>query len=309
MQQFNRLPDLKYVGHEKQKLTLHLFFQIMGKIRLGLVPRKNHWWYITLYVFEKGFTTGPISTDHGYASFSISLNILEHKLEVMHSNGGHRSFSVEKGLSVSQFYDRLISLLKGFNIEFKAKPKPFDLKIDAEFGDIMDIDQYDNEYATTYWHTFIWVDSVFKDFSGKFYGKTCPVHMYWHSMDLAVTRFSGKKAPEMDPNARLSDKDAYSHECISFGFWGGDENIQEPAFYSYTHPSPEGLENETIYPDTANWVMNNGTPMAILSLADLRRAENPKVDLLEFMETTYQAGARLSGWPVKEFEVPPLKDL
>lgn len=309
MELTNRLPDLKYAGHEKEKLTLHLFFQIMGKIRMGLAPRKNHWWNITIYVFEKGFTTGPIAVDDGYASFSISLNILEHELEIMHSEEGHRSFSLEKHLSVAQFYDRIISLLKGFNIEFKSRPRPFDLNIDKEFGEIEDIANYDKEYATSYWHTFMWVDSVFKEFSGRFYGKTCPVHLYWHSMDLAVTRFSGKKAPEMDGNARLSDKDAYSHECISFGFWAGDDNIQEPAFYSYTYPAPEGLEEEILFPETANWVMNNGSPMAILSLADLRRAENPRLDLLEFLESTYQAGANLSGWPVKEFEVPPLSDL
>lgn len=309
MEQFNRLPELKYAGHEQEKLSLHLFFQIIGKLRLGLSPRKNHWWYATLYVFEKGFTTGPISIDDGYASFSVSLNILEHKLELMHSDAGHRSFSLEKGLSVAQFYDRLISLLKGFDIEFRAQAKPFDLNIKKDFQEIKEIKDYDKEYATNFWHTFIWVDSVFKKFSGRFYGKSSPVHLYWHSMDLAVTRFSGKKLPVNNQDARLSDKDAYTHECISFGFWVGDENIQEPAFYSYTFPAPEGLQEEVLYPAEANWIMNNGSPMAIFTLADLRKTENPRASLLEFLESAYQAGANLAGWPVKELEVLPLNEL
>lgn len=309
MEYLNRLPDLKYVGHEKEKLSLHLIFQVIGKLRLGLTPRKNHWWFATLYVFEKGFTTGPISINDGYSSFSISLNIPEHELEIMHSEAGHRSFSIEKGMSIAQIYDRLISLLKAFDIEFHSQPKPFDLNIDKTFQEIHDVRHYNNEYVQAFWQTFMWADSLLKEFSGRFYGKTSPVHLYWHSMDLAVTRFSGKKVPDVHEVGRLSDKDAYSHECISFGFWPGDDHIQEPAFYSYTFPAPEALEDEALYPSEANWIMNNGSPMAIYTLADLRKTENPRLSLLEFLESAYQAGANLAGWPIGEFEVPPLEKL
>lgn len=305
----NVLPDLKYVGNEKKKLTLHLYFQIMGKIRMCFVPRKNHWWYITLYVNEKGFTTGPIPIDNDYESFSLTLNILENKLDIFKSTGEIRSFRLEKNLSVADFYNYLISILKELDIDVKINGKPYDLNIDKRFSEIEEIHHYSKKYATTYWKTFLWVDSVFKEFSGRFYGKTCSVHLYWHSMDLAVTRFSGKQAPPMSKDARISDKDAYSHECISFGFWAGDDKVQEPAFYSYTYPSPEDLEEQSLEPQDANWVMNNGVPMAILTYSDLKEFDNPKKVLLEFLESAYVAGADLAGWNMEEFKVPPLKDL
>lgn len=309
MENINVLPELKYVGNEKKKLTLHLFFQILGKVRMCFMPRKNHWWYITLYVNEKGFTTGPIPVENGFESFSLTLNILENKLDIFKSTGEIRSFRLEKGLSVSDFYNYLLSILKELDINVKINGKPFDLNIDKRFSEITEYHHYNKEYVTTYWKTFLWVSSVFKEFSGRFYGKTCPVHLYWHSMDLAVTRFSGKKAPAMPAEARTSDKDAYSHECISFGFWAGDENVQEPAFYSYTFPAPENLNNQPLEPDSANWIMNNGSPMAVLTYADLNKKDNPRKILLDFLESAYQAGASLAGWDIENFKVPPLKQL
>ncbi|PTX44941.1 hypothetical protein C8P64_0927 [Christiangramia gaetbulicola] len=309
MENINVLPELKYVGNEKKKLTLHLFFQILGKVRMCFMPRKNHWWYITLYVNEKGFTTGPIPIEDGFESFSLTLNILENKLDIFKSTGEIRSFRLEKGLSVSDFYNYLLSTLKELDINVKINGKPFDLNIDKRFSEITEYHHYNKEYVTAYWKIFLWVSSVFKEFSGRFYGKTCPVHLYWHSMDLAVTRFSGKKAPAMPAEARTSDKDAYSHECISFGFWAGDDNVQEPAFYSYTFPAPENLDNQPLEPGNANWIMNNGSPMAVLTYADLKEKDNPRKILLEFLESAYQAGASLAGWDIENFKVPPLKEL
>ncbi|TBW27044.1 DUF5996 family protein [Gramella sp. KN1008] len=303
------LPDLKYVGNENKKLSLHLFFQIIGKIRMALTPRRNHWWNITLYVNEKGFTTGPIYIDNGYASFTMSIDILDHEFIIFKSNGEARSFQLEHDLSVAQFYERVMEFLKELGIDVSIHPKPFDLNIDKRFDEIEEIRHYDAIYATNYWHVFLWIDSVFKEFSGRFYGKTCPVHLYWHSMDLAVTRFSGRKAPPMPDEARLSDREAYSHECISFGFWAGDDNIQEPAFYSYTYPSPEDLAREELEPPKAKWIINNGTPMAILTYADLKEEDNPRKVLLEFLESAYQAGARRAGWDVEALRVPPLSEL
>ena len=309
MENTNVLPELKYVGNEKKKLTLHLFFQILGKVRMCFMPRKNHWWYITLYVNEKGFTTGPMPIEDGFESFSLTLNILENKVDIFKSTGEIRSFRLEKGLSVADFYNYLISTLKELDINVKINGKPFDLNIDKRFSEITEYHHYNKEYVTTYWKTFLWISSVFKEFSGRFYGKTCPVHLYWHSMDLAVTRFSGKKAPAMPAEARTSDKDAYSHECISFGFWAGDEKVQEPAFYSYIFPAPQGLDQQPLEPENANWIMNNGSPMAVLTYADLQEVDNPRKILLEFLESAYQAGTFLAGWDIESFKVPPLKEL
>ncbi len=305
----NRLPELIYIGKEQEKLTLHLFFQIIGKIRMSFTPRKNHWWYITLYISEKGFTTGAIPFDEGFESFSITFNLINSRLEISVSNGSYEFFELKNGLSVAEFYSDLRQLLKKLEIPVTIHPKPFDQNIDRSFSEISDIHNYDREYSYNFWKVFRWVDVIFKEFSGRFYGKTCPVHLYWHSMDLAVTRFSGREAPKLPQEARLSDKDAYSHECISFGFWAGDENMKEPAFYSYTYPSPDNLSEEILQPSDAKWIMNNGSPMAILTYADLQKSFNPREILLNFLESAYRAGAKLANWDIEKLEVPPLKSL
>lgn len=309
MKTASRLPDFKYVGHEKEKLSLHLLFQMMGKIRMCFMPRKNHWWYITLYVNEEGFTTGPMPVKDGFETFSINLKVLDDEIQVRKSTGELKSFALEEGTNLGTFYKRLMEIMDQLSIPVKINSRPYDLDIADKFSEITHLHHYDPDYVRAYWKAFRWTDGVFKEFSGRFYGKTCPVHLYWHSMDLAVTRFSGKKAPPMPEEARISDKDAYSHECISFGFWAGDDNVQEPAFYSYTFPSPEGLDNQPLEPKEANWVMNNGTPMAILTYSDLLEKDNPRKALLEFLESAYQAGASLANWNIKELKVPPLSEL
>ncbi|MTI21694.1 hypothetical protein E1176_11740 [Fulvivirga sp. RKSG066] len=309
MKQPIALPKLQYKGFEKNKLTLHLYLQILGKIRMGAMPRKNHWWYITEYISTEGITTGNIPYREGTESFNITLNIHSHSLHVSTSTGKKHSFNLGYGFTVAQFYDHLIDGLKALEIPFMIYDKPFDLNINKPFRKIKEYHHYDKTYTQQFWHTMLWVSDVFKEFSGRFYGKTCPVHLYWHSLDLAVTRFSGKKAPQMDAKAHLSDKDAYTHECISFGFWAGDENMQEPAFYSYTYPSPDAIDKEPLSPSSASWIDANGSPMAILRYNDVCKSTTPRKELLDFMESAYQAGAKLAGWPIDELTVPALKDI
>ncbi|NJC27173.1 DUF5996 family protein [Neolewinella antarctica] len=304
------LPALAYVGKEKSKLTLHLFLQIIGKIRLGQTARKNHWWYITEYISTRGLTTGPVPYDNGTKNFTITLNVLRHTLEVENTEGAQDSFDLAPGLTVADFYRQLTGILEKQEITYDILAKPFDLKgIDQGFDQITDYHHYDPDYTFRLWKILTWIDAVFKEFSGRFYGKTCPVHLYWHSMDLTVTRFSGREAPPMPEDARISDKDAYSHEVISFGFWPGDDTVKEPAFYSYTYPSPEGLDQEPISPASAEWVDNNGSPMAYLGYADLLKEKDPRSALLAFLETSYQAGAKLAGWDLEHFTVKDLEAL
>ncbi len=265
----NVLPKLLYEGKEKQKLTLHLFFQIMGKIRMSHSPRKNHWWYITLYIDTKGFTTGPIPYGENFETFTLLLDLQRHRLEIFTSGGEEASIELSEEVSVSVFYLQLKAILKRFGIASKIVNKPFDLNIDKGFDELTDFKNYDREYVERYWKVMLWASNIFKTFSGRFYGKTCPVQLYWHSMDLAVTRFSGKRAPKMPSEARISDKEAYSHECISFGFWAGDPNIPEPAFYSYTFPAPEGIEKTKLGVEQAKWVESNGNWLAILPYSHL----------------------------------------
>lgn len=303
------LPELPLEAWEQTKTTLHLYLQIVGKIRLKMMPRKNHWWYVTLYISPKGLTTHAIPYEDGAETFEITFNFIEHQLEIVTSRGQLETFDLMEGLSVSEFYQQLFATLSRFGIEVTIVNRPYDLPIDKPFSEISEYASYQKEYVQQFWRTMMWVDGVFKEFSGRFYGKTTPVHLYWHSLDLAVTRFSGKQAPPMPAESTVSDKDAYSHEVISFGFWAGDANVREPAFYSYTYPSPEGLSEEPLLPDSANWVNNNGSPMAILRYDDLRQAEHPRKQLLDFLESAYQAGSNLSGWNNEAFKVPPLSEM
>lgn len=303
------LPTLSYKGNEEKKMTLHLFLQIMGKIRLRMTPRKNHWWYVTEYVSSQGLTTGSIPYNSGLDKFSITLNVIKHELEVSTSKGERESFSLHKSLTVADFYKKLIAIIQKLNIPVSILDVPYDLGINKPFGEITEYHNYDEIYTKDLWRILLWVDDVFKEFSGGFYGKTCPVHLYWHSMDLAVTRFSGNEAPPKGDDARISDKDAYTHECISFGFWAGDENVPEPAFYSYTYPSPEGLDQESLSPSSSEWVDNNGSPMAILKYNNLLAQDDPREALLNFMESAYQAGAKRANWDIEKLKVPALDKL
>ena len=304
-----KLPTLAYKGNESKKMTLHLFFQILGKIRLKLTPRKNHWWYATEYVSTQGITTDAIPYDEGMNTFDMTINVHQHQLEVRTSKGEFASFSLLNGISVADFYQQLMEILQRFNIAVSIVDKPYDVTIDKPFGEITEYHHYEESYTQDFWRTLLWVDGVFKEFSGRFYGKTCPVHLYWHSMDLAITRFSGEQAPPMPAGARLSDKDAYSHECISFGFWAGDENVPEPAFYSYTYPSPEGIDQEPLRPSEALWGDSNGSPMALLTYHHLLQTADPRTALLDFLESAYTAGAKSVHWDIKKFAVPALENL
>ncbi len=296
-------PSLPLEAWEDTKKTLHLYIQIIGKIRLSLMPRKNHWWYVTLYVNTRGLGTSPMPYED--FTFEINLDFVSHQLQVMTSRGGNASFSLHEGLSVAEFHQKLFSLLAKEGIHVNIKAIPYDLPQKEPFAEITYLSAYSKEYVRRYWNILVQVDQVMKAFSGRFYGKTCPVHLYWHHLDLAVTRFSGKGGPEVAWKT-VADRDAYSHEVISFGFWPGDEQTRGAAFYSYTYPSPEGLDQEALQPAAAQWVDNNGSPMALLMYDDLRKKAHPKQALMDFLESAYQAGAKRASWDVEDFRVKPL---
>jgi hypothetical protein len=304
------LPALPLKEWENTKMTLHLYLQIVGKIKLKVMPRRNHWWNITLHVNARGITTN--SMFNGNESFEIQFNFIDHKLEITTSRGEYESFKLHEGLSVANFHDKLFTILNELGINVKILDKPYSLPdknpITTPFAEITEYASYQEDYVEKFWQILLWVDGTFNEFSGRFYGKACPVHIYWHHMDLVVTRFSGKKVP-LAPGMRLSDKDAYSHEVISFGFWAGDENTPGPAFYSYTYPSPPGLNQTPLKPKSAQWVDNNGSPMALLMYDDVRKEADPHQALLDFLQSAYEAGATLAGWNMDEMRVPELQEL
>jgi hypothetical protein len=304
-----KLPYLAFDEWSKTRVTLHLILQIIGKIRLKSTPRKNHWWYITQYVTTKGFSTHSIPMADGINTFEIILNVHEKSVQLHSSTGEEKEILLTDGYTVSEFYQNIIGILNDWGIHPKFINKPLDMGIDKSFNELTEYHHYDWDSIHKFWQMMLWNDGVFKEFSGRFYGKTCPVQIYWHHMDLAVTRFSGKLAPKMDSKARVLEKDSYSHEVISFGFWAGDDNMPEPAYYAYAAPSPPNLNQEPLQPEQALWIEANGSPMAILKFKDLLNYPDPRKVLLDFLESAYLAGAKLANWDVEKLTVPSLNDL
>jgi hypothetical protein len=305
----NNLPELPYNEWIESRLTIHLIFQIIGKVRLKLTARKNHWWYATIYVTPNGFSTHNIPIDSGVESIEIEINVRRKAVVINHSSAGEVKIDLQDGFSVADFYKTFMGILTNYGLQPEFINKPIDLEVEKPFDQITEYHHFDWPYIEKFWQIMLWNNAIFQEFSGRFYGKTCPVHIYWHHLDLAVTRFSGKKLPPVDKSMRILERDTYSHEQISFGFWAGDPSLQEPMYYSYTYPSPEGLDEEPLSPSQAFWQDSNGSPMALLRYEEVRMAEDPRAYVLDFLESAYQAGAKLAGWNIEELRVPPLEEI
>ena len=289
------LSPLPLDAWEGTKETLHRYAQVVGKIRLANAPFKNHWWHVTLYVGSRGLTTGPIP--YGRTNFEIELDLLNNRLETRTATGGSFGFSLDD-LPVAHFYRRLVDGLAALGIDVSINTTPFDLDDDQPLDKNVFHCTCDAEYAKRYWQILVWTTGVFEEFAGRFNGKQSPVHLFWHSFDLALARFSGRLAPERE-GADPVTREAYSHEVISFGFWPGGGDVREPAYYSYTAPEPDGLTNQPLQPDAAHWLPEGGT--ANLPYEAVRGSESPEKTLLAFLETAYQAGAKTAGWDLEDF--------
>ena len=292
-----RFPEMPLDEWRSTKNTLHLYCQIVGKIRLALHPRLNHWWHVPLYVSPRGLTTRPIPYRAG--NFEIELDLKSHKLEIRTSEGKVEDFALFDGLAVADFYASLFSNLAKLDIVPAIRAIPYEAPSKTPFAEDTENRSYDKEYVERFHQVLVAVDDVLEQFRGRFIGKSTPVHMFWHSFDLALTRFSGKRAPVRD-GANSVERDAYSHEVISFGFWFGDDNVPAPAFYSYTAPEPLGLAEEPLTPAEAKWQESNGSHLALLMYDDVRDQPNAHETILDFLESAYQAGAKQAGWDVEE---------
>lgn len=295
-------PEIPLDAWRPTKNTLHLYLQIVGKIRLKLHPRINHWWHVTLYVTPRGVTTGAIPTGRG--SFQIDFDFRDHRLVMTTSDGREEDFALFDGLTVADFYASVMANLAKLGIEPEIKAIPYEAPSTTPFADDTENKSYDKRYVELFHTVLVAVDDIMEEFRGRFTGKSTPVHMFWHSFDLALTRFSGKPAPPM-PEANMVTREAYSHEVISFGFWFGDDNVPAPAFYSYTAPEPKGLADEPLEPDTAFWDTTKGA-MALLMYDDVRATANPRETALQFLESAYLAGAKRAGWDVDGFKLRQL---
>ena len=290
-------PNIPLSEWRPTKDTLHLYCQIVGKVRLAMHPRLNHWWHVPLYVSPRGLTTRTIPSSGG--NFEIEFDFQDHLLTARTSGGVYEEFALYDGLTVADFYTSVFQNLAKLGIEPKIRPIPYEAPSTTPFPENTGNSSYDKEYVQRFHRTLVTVDDILNEFRGRFLGKSTPVHMFWHSFDLALTRFSGKRAPVRD-GAGLVEREAYSHEVISFGFWFGDDNVAAPAFYSYTAPEPASLAKEPLSPPAAKWSESNGAHLALLMYDDARGADDPRQAVLEFLESAYLAGARLAGWNIRE---------
>jgi Family of unknown function (DUF5996) len=288
------LPQLPVDGWEKTKTTLHLWLQIVGKVRMASTAPRNHWWHVPLYVDVRGLTTRRLHSESGVA-FAIVFDFVDHRLVLSTDRGDVDSFELADGLSVAAFDEQLHALLAARGVDVAIREHPYGLPVKTPFPEDRVHASYDRDAVERYWRILEWTDAVLEEFAGWFCGKTSPVHLFWHGLDLAVTRFGGARTPTR-PGIGPVDEEAYSHEVVSFGFWMGDENVTEPSYYSYTAPEPVDLRRQPLQPNAASWSEQRGGSLALLPYEAVRTAPDPRTALLAFLESAYRAGAGLSGW-------------
>ncbi len=288
-------PSLPLESWAETYATLHLWTQVVGKVRLVQSPHVNHCWNATLYVTARGLTTSPVP--HGTRTFQIDLDFISHQVILQASDGGTGGFALEPQ-PVAAFYARLMQELDRLGLHVDIHPKPNEVAEPIRFDQDETHRSYDPESAQRFWRILVQADRVFEEFRSRFIGKCSPVHFFWGAPDLAVTRFSGRRAPEHPggiPN--LPDRvtrDAYSHEVSSCGFWPGGGPIPHAAFYAYAYPSPEGFSAARVKPEAAFFSPDLGE--FILPYDAVRQSEDPDGTLLDFLQSTYEAAADLAGW-------------
>jgi hypothetical protein len=294
-------PELPTAAWRDSCETLHLWTQIIGKVRLARTPWLNHSWQVTLYVSARGLTTSPIP-DEG-RTFEIELDFIDHALRVSTSDGERREFALV-GLSVASFYAELMALLMALGIQVAIDDMPNELPGPIRFSRDTAHASYDAKAVRRFFGILVNADRVFKQFRTGFLGKASPVHFFWGSFDLAVTRFSGRRAPRHPGGVpHLADAvacEAYSHEVSSAGFWPGGGAIDYPAFYSYAYPEPTGFRATKVRPGAA--FFSEALGEFILPYDAVRTASDPDAALLEFLQSTYEAAANAAGWDREALE-------
>src|ERR1700722_10771189 len=282
---------------------LHLCTQIIGKVRLALTPKANQWWNVPLYLTARGLTTSPMPW--GDATFSIDLDFIDHEVVVLDSDGRRRALPLVSR-SVAEFHRELFQVLGAMGVRSSIWPVPVECPSTTPFEEQTTVRAYDAAAANRFWRVLRSIEPVFERFRAGFRGKCSPVHFFWGSFDLAVTRFNGRRAPPRGPS--VIDRDAYDEECISLGFWPGDawnafgDPVVDATFYSYASPAPAGFASERLRPGEARF--SGRLKEFVLPYESVRRAPDPAVAVLEFAQSAYDAGARLGSWDVRALAYP-----
>ena len=293
-------PDLPYSAWEPTKQTLHRYAQIVGKIRMALVPFRNHWWHVTLLPTARGLSTGPMPA--GGRELEIAFDFLDHRLRVLTSDGQERILELGRPAACADFYRGLFAALHALGIEVEIHPEPFDLGDSPPFPTDTIHSSYDPDAVTRFWRMLVATERVLARFASRFNGKASPVQLFWHGFDLAHARYSGRAAPA-STGADPVSAEAYSHEVIAFGFWPGDDRrTPYPAFYSYTAPEPAALTSAALVPDAAAWQDTGAGSLALLAYDEVRTGADPAATLLGFYQSAYEAGAAAAGWDARSFD-------
>jgi len=296
-------PELEYQAWQDTRATLQLWTQIVGKIRLMQTPWLNHSWHVPLYVNSKGLTTSPIA--HGSRTFEIQFDFIQHVLDITVSDGSTRRLAL-RPQSVAEFYGAVMAALDDLGVAVAINERPCEIAAATPFSRDRIHAAYDPDYAWRFWQVLLLTDHVLKKFRTGFLGKCSPVHFFWGSFDLAVTRFSGRRAPPFAGKAPGVApevmREAYSHEVSSAGFWPGGNGIDFPAFYSYVYPAPAGFRAFAVQPEAAYFSEALGE--FLLPYDAVRTAADPEATLLAFLQSTYEAAAHTAGWDRAALECP-----
>ena len=291
----NQWAPLPFAEWKDTAITLHMWTQIVGKIRLTLSPWTNHSWHVTLYVTSRGLTTSPIP--HGTSTFEIRFDFIDHELRILKSDGAVRVLKL-RPQPVAKFYREVMNALAEMKLPVTINTTPNEIENPISFDQDDEHRSYDPEYANRFWHVLVQSDRVFKEFRSRFCGKCSPVHFFWGSFDLAVTRFSGRPAPPHPGGVpHLPDeitREAYSQEVSSLGFWPGNAVAPTPVFYSYAYPEPPGFAETKVQPEAALYLPK--LREFILPYDTVRTAEKPDDVLLDFAQSAYDAASKLGKW-------------
>jgi Family of unknown function (DUF5996) len=294
------LPALPFDSWKDTLATLHMWTQIVGKVRLKLCPLVNHWWNVPFYVTARGMTTSAMPYTRGTipGTVEVRFDFIEHKLALETSEGRVAAIALQ-AQSVADFYKKFMAALAELGVACKIWTTPSEIPDPIPFERDQVHAAYDPEAVHKFWRILVWVDPILKEFRAGFLGKVSPVHFFWGGFDLAVTRFSGRRAPER-PGADAITREGYSHEVSSAGFWPGGGDIKGPAFYSYAAPEPSGFAERRVRPEAAFY--HPQLKEFLLMYDDVRAAADPKAALMEFLHSTYDAAAELGNWDRKSLE-------
>ena len=297
-------PELPFAEWSDTCATLQLWTQVVGKIRLAHAPLINHWWQVPLYVTTRGLTTSPIP--YGSRTFQLDFDFMDHRLIVQTSDGGTETIPLIPR-SVADFYAEVMARLRALGLETRIWTMPVEIPDAIPFEQDHQHASYDADYAQRFWRSLVQADRLCTRFRARFLGKVSPVHFFWGSFDLAVTRFSGRPAPRLASDSphlgQWVMQEAYSHEVSSCGFWPGNDGFGQAAFYSYAYPEPAGFGAAPIRPDAAAY--NADVGQFILPYDAVRRAPSPDDSVLQFLMSSYAAAADLAHWDRASLERPP----